>query len=127
MENKQIKKVITLLAVLFITVISYAQTVIQTNLAETSHFNLYTNKWDVTNKKYANITFVLKGYYLYTDDDANSIYYLYKLISSDGNSHSYEATDELNRRCRVSILRYGTNGAIMVMYKSTTFTYYFNP
>ena len=56
MKNKQIKKLITLLAVLFITVISYAQTVIQTNLAETSHLNLYTNKWDVTNKKYANIT-----------------------------------------------------------------------
>ena len=127
MKNKQIKKLIILLAVLFITVISYAQTVIQTNLAETSHLNLYTNKWDVTNKKYANITFVLKGYYLYTNDNSNSIYYLYKLISSDGNSHSYEATDELNRICRVSILRYGTNGAIMVMYKSTTFTYYFNP
>ena len=120
------KKIILLLAVLFITAISYGQIVIQTNLEETSEFNTYTNKWYVVNKTYANITFVLKGYYLYADDDANSIYYLYQLISSDKNSHSYEATDELNRRCRVSITRYGTAGAIMVVYKKTIFTYYFN-
>ena len=124
-------KKILLFVLLFVSTISYSQTVIETYKNKLSRWNYRTEKWESEDYNYVGITFTFTENYLESDAKSKPKYYLiskgqsveeinYKAIRFN------DVEDDKGRKLNISLVTYtDDNSKVMIfMYEDIAFYFY---
>lgn len=132
-------KKILVFALLLVSTVSFSQTQWGTYRNQIGNWDTYSKKWvygemnysDITitfGKTYVSMDNIAKSYYRITEDNGESTGY-----TSDYTpykSHSWDALDNKNRRCILSMTKYEGDDfdlVFNVMYDDMVFKYYHTP
>jgi hypothetical protein len=117
------KKIILTLLITATTLFTSAQSTIETYAFEVGNWNTYTKKWDWGQIKPCNVTFILFGNSIVSNDLAKSTYYTYQTITSEYPNASWKALDEKRRECMILMSFFETYSYFIVMYDNVCYRY----
>jgi hypothetical protein len=122
------KKILILLAFLFITFISFAQTIENAYRIQSGVWNKYSKSWEWNDAINCNLDFTLSKKYISIDDKAHTFLTIETFEGEERNSesitNSWICYDEKNRRCTFFMTYYkGGQVIYAIMYSDVCWRY----
>lgn len=109
--------------VVMLTFIGTAQEVIKTYALDVGYWNNYTEEWDWETRKKCNVSFLLQGDVIISNDVVGSTYYTYETLESSDIQASWLALDEERRECMVSMKFNNSNNYFVIIYSDVCYRY----
>lgn len=109
--------------VVMLTFVGTAQEVINSYALDVGYWNIYTEEWDWETRKKCDVSFILQGDLIISNDLVKSTYYTYQTLTNDDFLASWLALDEKRRECMVSIKINANNNYFVVVYSDICYRY----
>lgn len=119
------KKLLLTIIIIFTSLVSIAQEVLQSYALEVGHWDSYYQEYNWERIKVCDVRFILQGDVIIANDEAESTYYTYETIIATDASASWNAFDEQKRKCIVSLVN-GDESVFIVIYNDICYRYYVN-
>jgi hypothetical protein len=119
------KKILLVLILLVFSSLSIAQNKIESYALAIGHWNRYLKQFQYESPIYCSISFYFQRNVIIANDVAKSTYYTYNCIEANDFLASWNAYDEEERNCIVSLI-YGETTYFIVAYKDICYRYYVN-
>lgn len=120
---KTMRKLFLILALVFVSLVSNAQQTIDTYAVEFGVWDTDNKEWVWDEAIETDISFTMKGMYLYASDVAESTYFLYDKLMDKRNYISWMAVDEEQIECVITISTVDDQPFVIVMYDDTCYRY----
>jgi len=117
------KKLFLILVLVFVSLVSNAQETINTYAVEFGVWDTDNKEWVWDEAIETDISFTMKGMYLYASDAAESTYFLYDKLMDKRNYISWLALDEEQLECVITITTLDNAAYVIVMYDDTCYRY----
>ncbi len=117
------KKVLLAAVFVVLSFVGTAQEFINTFALEVGYWNSYTEKWMWESRTSCNVSFILQGPSIVSNDKAKSTYYTYETLSYNDTGASWSALDEKQRECMISIQINTYENYFVVMYYDICYRY----
>lgn len=98
------------------------QVVFTTYAVEVGDWDDYQQQW-IFNREYTRINFILQGNVIMVQDNAKSTYVCLDVIYDDGQNVSWDAFDEKNRSCVVTMATIDYEKYLIVVYSDVCYRY----
>lgn len=109
--------------VVMLTFIGTAQEVIKSYALDVGYWNYNTEDWDWETRKTCNVSFLLQGDVIISNDLVGSTYYTYEALESSDKQASWLALDEERRECMVSMKFNKVNNYFVIIYSDICYRY----
>lgn len=118
-------KIITLIALLLISISSKSQVILQSYSVMRGEWSNYSENWIWDKPAYCGITFRVTGNVIEADDIAESTYYTYEEFIVKKHEYLWRAFDEDGEKCIVGITTEpNMPSTFYVMYDNVIFKYF---
>ena len=117
------RKLLLALALVFVSLVSNAQQIINTYAVEFGVWDSENEEWVWDEPIETDISFIMKGKYLYATDAAESTYFLYDELMDKRKYMSWLAVDEEQLECVITISTLDDGAYVIVMYDDTCYRY----
>ena len=119
------KKIFLIISFFIVSFISLSQQTISTYAIQIGNWDYYYEEYSWEALKPCDVDFIVQGDVIIANDIAKSTYYLYDNFNINKTFASWNAVDENNIECVVSIVHKDGLTYLMVLYDAICFKYFF--
>lgn len=114
-----------ILVMLTIGIMVNAQETIQSYAVDVSFSKNQSGDWKFKKRKDCHVLFTISGNTIKSNDKAHSIYTTYENLSTTNKEASWNALDERNLNCVITIGYNGPESYIIIKYPNSCYKYFF--
>jgi hypothetical protein len=118
------KKLILILVVVLSSFVSKAQDVMDTYAVEIGYWQEKDQDWYFDDFKMCEVSFIIQGKMIIANDMNKSTYYLYNMLLDEKDMTSWNAIDEKDRECVISMALKDDYRYFIVIYDDICYRYY---
>lgn len=125
LNQNKMRKIFFVISFLIVSFVSFSQHTISTYAIQIGNWNYYYEEYYWEALKPCDIDFIVQGDVITANDIARSTYYLYDNFDINKSFASWNALDENNEECLISIVYKDNLTYLMVTYDAICFKYFF--